>query len=310
MDAAVTTTTLVKGKSACKRMDKPPCSYISLIYMAIQNSREERATLAEIYEYLKNEYACFRGEYMGWKNSVRHNLSLNKCFKKLPKAVGRPGKGHYWAIDPISKDQFEAGLFRRRPRGSRQKKAQSISSSSSSSSSSSPGSSMRANLFANTSHLQSDYSTLQSPLYSNLPVNPSSSFSSSYPNVVCSSPSNTNLNPYSSLPSLGSSSSCNVYATTDANAYLIDPELPPYSYHQTFSSHSNHSVHPYLPQAVDNPWPNDYINTDYWTPPQSSTPSSSSLSSMQSLQQPPCSSSFDEHLYLNTINSFKRWPCL
>ncbi|ELW62912.1 Forkhead box protein F1 [Tupaia chinensis] len=54
-------------------------------------------------------------------NSVRHNLSLNECFIKLPKGLGRPGKGHYWTIDPASEFMFEEGSFRRRPRGFRRK---------------------------------------------------------------------------------------------------------------------------------------------------------------------------------------------
>jgi hypothetical protein len=57
----------------------------------------------------------------GWKNSVRHNLSLNECFIKLPKGLGRPGKGHYWTVDPASEMMFEESSFRRRPRGFRRK---------------------------------------------------------------------------------------------------------------------------------------------------------------------------------------------
>ena len=52
---------------------------------------------------------------------MRHNLSLNECFIKLPKALGRPGKGHYWTIDPAQEYMFEEGSFRRRPRGFRRK---------------------------------------------------------------------------------------------------------------------------------------------------------------------------------------------
>ena len=40
---------------------------------------------------------------------------------KLPKALGRPGKGHYWKIDPGQEYMFEEGSFRRRPRGFRRK---------------------------------------------------------------------------------------------------------------------------------------------------------------------------------------------
>lgn len=89
--------------------------------MAIQNSPIKKLTLSEIYTYLQQKFPFFRGPYQGWKNSVRHNLSLNECFIKLPKGLGRPGKGHYWTIDPASEFMFEEGSYRRRPRGFRRK---------------------------------------------------------------------------------------------------------------------------------------------------------------------------------------------
>lgn len=104
-------------KSGMRRQEKPPYSYIALIVMAIQHSPTKRLTLSEIYTFLQQRFPFFRGSYQGWKNSVRHNLSLNECFIKLPKGLGRPGKGHYWTIDPASEFMFEEGSFRRRPRG-------------------------------------------------------------------------------------------------------------------------------------------------------------------------------------------------
>lgn len=68
-----------------RRQEKPPYSYIALIVMAIQSTPSKRCTLSEIYSYLQQRFTFFRGSYQGWKNSVRHNLSLNECFIKLPK---------------------------------------------------------------------------------------------------------------------------------------------------------------------------------------------------------------------------------
>ncbi|XP_077445422.1 forkhead box protein F1 [Stigmatopora argus] len=110
-----------KSNAGIRRPEKPPYSYIALIVMAIQSSPTKRLTLSEIYQFLQSRFPFFRGSYQGWKNSVRHNLSLNECFIKLPKGLGRPGKGHYWTIDPASEFMFEEGSFRRRPRGFRRK---------------------------------------------------------------------------------------------------------------------------------------------------------------------------------------------
>ncbi|TRZ10473.1 hypothetical protein HGM15179_016632 [Zosterops borbonicus] len=110
-----------KTNAGIRRPEKPPYSYIALIVMAIQSSPSKRLTLSEIYQFLQSRFPFFRGSYQGWKNSVRHNLSLNECFIKLPKGLGRPGKGHYWTIDPASEFMFEEGSFRRRPRGFRRK---------------------------------------------------------------------------------------------------------------------------------------------------------------------------------------------
>ncbi|XP_058123801.1 forkhead box protein biniou [Anopheles ziemanni] len=111
-----------KKPTGGRRQEKPQLSYINMIVMAIKDSPHRRRTLSEIYKYLQSKYEFFNGEYNGWKNSVRHNLSLNECFKKLPKECGKPGKGHYWTIDASAEYMFEdEGSLRRRPRGFRRK---------------------------------------------------------------------------------------------------------------------------------------------------------------------------------------------
>ncbi|VDK84383.1 unnamed protein product, partial [Litomosoides sigmodontis] len=102
---------VVCRRRGSKRQEKPPYSYIALIAMAIHAKPDRKATLTEIYTFLQREYN-------GWKNSIRHNLSLNECFIKLPKSSGgRSGKGHHWTIDQNCEFLFEEGSYRRRPRG-------------------------------------------------------------------------------------------------------------------------------------------------------------------------------------------------
>lgn len=97
------------------RRPKPPYSYIALIAMAIRDSATGRLTLAEINDYLMKKFPFFRGSYTGWRNSVRHNLSLNDCFLKVLRDPSRPwGKDNFWMLNPHSEYTFADGVFRRR----------------------------------------------------------------------------------------------------------------------------------------------------------------------------------------------------
>uniref|UniRef100_A0A0R3PDI8 Fork-head domain-containing protein n=1 Tax=Angiostrongylus costaricensis TaxID=334426 RepID=A0A0R3PDI8_ANGCS len=96
---------------------------ISQAITVFQKRPDKRATLAEIYTFLQEHFDFFRGEYVGWRNSIRHNLSLNDCFVKLPKEAGERGrKGHKWTISDNCEFLLEEGAFRRRPRGYKARK--------------------------------------------------------------------------------------------------------------------------------------------------------------------------------------------
>ncbi|XP_076152452.1 forkhead box protein N2b isoform X1 [Alosa pseudoharengus] len=80
---------------------KPPFSFSLLIFMAIEHSPSKSLPVKEIYSWILQHFPYFASAPTGWKNSVRHNLSLNKCFRKVERSLGKTnGKGSLWCVDP------------------------------------------------------------------------------------------------------------------------------------------------------------------------------------------------------------------
>ena len=98
---------------ALSDVDRPPHSYIALISMAILSKPERKILLNEIYDWVIQNFPYYQYRTdKSWRNSIRHNLSLNECFIKVGKAGN--GRGYYWSIHGANMVDFKKGDFRRR----------------------------------------------------------------------------------------------------------------------------------------------------------------------------------------------------
>ncbi|KAG2459775.1 FOXP2 protein, partial [Polypterus senegalus] len=75
---------------------RPPFTYATLIRQAIMEAADRQLTLNEIYSWFTRTFAYFRRNAATWKNAVRHNLSLHKCFVRVENV-----KGAVWTVDEV-----------------------------------------------------------------------------------------------------------------------------------------------------------------------------------------------------------------
>lgn len=78
--------------------ERPPYSYMAMIQFAINSTERKRMTLKDIYTWIEDHFPYFKHiAKPGWKNSIRHNLSLHDMFVRETSANG---KVSFWTIHP------------------------------------------------------------------------------------------------------------------------------------------------------------------------------------------------------------------
>ncbi|GMT08208.1 hypothetical protein PENTCL1PPCAC_30382 [Pristionchus entomophagus] len=90
---------------------RPSWSYSNLVALALKSSATGQLAVSDIYTFICEHFPYFRTAPPGWKNSVRHNLSLNKTFHKIelkPESHGR--KSCLWSIRPEKQAKVNADL--------------------------------------------------------------------------------------------------------------------------------------------------------------------------------------------------------
>uniref|UniRef100_A0A7N6ASX9 Fork-head domain-containing protein n=1 Tax=Anabas testudineus TaxID=64144 RepID=A0A7N6ASX9_ANATE len=83
---------------------RPPFTYATLIRQAIMEASDMQLTLNEIYNWFTRTFAYFRRNAATWKNAVRHNLSLHKCFVRVENV-----KGAVWTVDEVEYQRRSPG---------------------------------------------------------------------------------------------------------------------------------------------------------------------------------------------------------
>ncbi|CAL8356496.1 unnamed protein product [Merluccius merluccius] len=92
---------VASAESLSPSSNKPPYSFSSLIFMAIEDSPNKMLPVKGIYEWIVNSFPYYRTASGGWRNSVRHNLSLSKSFRRIQRDKSQSvGKGSLWCVCP------------------------------------------------------------------------------------------------------------------------------------------------------------------------------------------------------------------
>ncbi|CAI2182859.1 8083_t:CDS:2, partial [Funneliformis geosporum] len=100
-----------------EKPQRPSYSYASMIGQAIMASEEKKLALADIYSWISKTYPYYKMSDIGWKNSIRHNLSLYSAFIRVP---NEGTTRSLWMINPDEEQCFINGVYHysKRPPGS------------------------------------------------------------------------------------------------------------------------------------------------------------------------------------------------
>ncbi|KAJ8016379.1 hypothetical protein DPEC_G00006600 [Dallia pectoralis] len=87
---------------------RPPYTYACLIRWSILESPDKQRSLNDIYTWFTTMFFYFRHNTATWKNAVRHNLSLHKCFVRV-----EGGKGAVWTVDEMEYQRRKGQKYHR-----------------------------------------------------------------------------------------------------------------------------------------------------------------------------------------------------
>ncbi|XP_054085812.1 forkhead box protein I1-like [Zeugodacus cucurbitae] len=79
---------------------RPNYTYSALVTMAIRSSPEQKLTLSCIQQWIMDNFPYYRKDQRGWQCQIRHTLTTNSCFMKIPRPPSDPGRGNYWTVNP------------------------------------------------------------------------------------------------------------------------------------------------------------------------------------------------------------------
>jgi forkhead box protein N len=84
--------------------------------MAFRNSDTGHLPVSDIYNFIVENFPYYKTAKDGWKNSIRHNLSLNKCFEKIENPLNGSKKGCLWGLNSIKCRKLEEECIKCRQR--------------------------------------------------------------------------------------------------------------------------------------------------------------------------------------------------